>query len=134
MKAHLQKILVIGTWMILGALLADAINLTDFLPSIATIHADEDIGCNGNTVDFSVSQLPENTNHPQSTSQNKKKDSAPKTAAAKITVFDQDSPGVAAESYSSNTSFSLFLDERPLKYTNPLNEEALYLKLCTLLI
>jgi hypothetical protein len=134
MKTHLQKILVVGTWVILGALLADSINVTDLLPSIATIHADEDIGCDGNTFDFPVSQPPRVANHSQSTSQTKKKDSAPKTTAAKITIFDQDSPCVAAESFSSNTSFTLFLDEKPLNYTNPLIGESLYIKLCTLLI
>jgi hypothetical protein len=134
MNVHLHKILVVGTWVILGALLADSINVTDLLPSIATIHADEDIGCNGKTFDFSVSQPLGVANHSQPTSQTKKKDSAPKTPAAKITIFDQDSPCVAAGSFSSSTSYSLFLDEKPSVYADPLTAETLYIKLCTLLI
>ncbi len=129
----LRRTLAFATWFFIIALFADAGNVTDLFLRIDTLHADEDIGFNGSCMDFSVKQPPISPQHSQPASKSQKSP-VTKTSAPKLTIFDQDSPCVAAVPFSAVVPSSLYPDEQMRAYTNPITGETLYIKLCTLLI
>ncbi len=129
-----RKILALATWFFVAALFADAANVTDLFLGVDTLHDDADVGYSGTSMDFSLTQLPVTAQHPPSIPHSPKKNPASKTSAPKLTIFDQDSPCVAAVPFSAAVPTSLYPDENTRAYTNPITGETLYLKLCTLLI
>ncbi len=129
----LRRTLAAATWFFIAALFVDAGNVTDLFLNVDTLHADEDIGFNGSCMDFSVQRPPSSPQRSQPASQSQKNPVA-KPIAPKLTIFDQDSPCVAAVPISAIVPSSLYPDEDTRVYTNPITGETLYLKLCTLLI
>ena len=126
-----KRLWLLGTWIFIATLVADCINVTDFLPNIVTTHSDEEsIDQNANRGVIAMdSDSPLAPSHHDSP-----KNPGDKSPTVKLIIVDQDSPSLAAESLISWGESSPFRNGESITRQSPVLAETLYLKLRTLLI
>lgn len=128
-----SKIVLATLWLFIAALFADGANVDDLIPGTVVAHSDEDNASQANSQLLRAvpDVLPI---HSHSLPQPLPKQKTPQPKASLRIVYDQDSDSLAANSNLASEASTLFPHQEDFAICTRLHDEALHLKLCTLLI